>query len=282
MNKLKSDIYAGIGLEWDDIRFEQAAVREAFYGLCSAFGIAVNDGFIITGCVITGTPPTQVYSDGFISLGGEIYRVSAAALPVIVNPGDVLYFDVDVTFDPAGFESFENSTSGDTYEVRTASIKVGPPPVNYMPYNAKTLAQRIAEVSDPFHPAINWSTRAFIPIQPSAILPNEPWIDNSGYAPVAGDEPRWKIDTAGNIHLQGSVTCIAVISTVLQLPSILSPTKPVDGMATITDVSLSTNRPEPIRIKFIAGGWRLGWLHAGSVLPAIGDIVSFNFIYQKV
>lgn len=141
MNKLYSESNAGIPLEWDDMRFEQAAVREAFYGILSGFGILPSESFIISGCTNDGVNST----DGYISLNGEVLKHVGTALPALPG-GQVRYWSVEETNDPAGAEGAENGTVVQCYKIRRAVVVSGVAPADYMPLAAKTLANKINEI----------------------------------------------------------------------------------------------------------------------------------------
>ena len=117
MNQLISTQNGGIPLDWNDFRFEQAAVREAFYGILSAFGITPAQSFILSGCVIGGGSITA----GYIAKGGEVYQVDAQAIPT-PGIGQYVYFNVAVTYDPSGDETMFNGVVAQTYAVRKAVL----------------------------------------------------------------------------------------------------------------------------------------------------------------
>lgn len=151
MNKLITTNNGGFPLELDDIRFEQDAIRDAFYGLISGFGIAPADSFILSGCQVTGSPvPGAAYSAGYLCLNGEVFKVDAATLPAQAG-GEVYYWDAEVTYDTAGNEQFESGTSYNTYQVRKAKVYSGvQTPGAYMPLAAKTFKQKLDDlVGDP-------------------------------------------------------------------------------------------------------------------------------------
>lgn len=143
MNKLKTDINGGMPLELDDIRWEQAAVREAFYGLISAFGITAPLSFKLSGCdvSITGGGADYACAAGYICLEGEVCAVDSHS--VTINPvNQMAVFQLEVTYDPSGEETFEDTSVNDTYEIRKAKLVAvtlaSPNP--YMPYNAPYLS----------------------------------------------------------------------------------------------------------------------------------------------
>ncbi len=281
MNKLITTFNAGIGFEWDDFRFEQAAVRDAFYALLSAFGITPDQSFIISGCTVSGVAPTQSYAPGYIALNGEILFVPGGALPVVVNPGDFLYWDIDVSYDPAGFEMFENGTSGDTYQVRTASVKVGQPST-YMPFAADVLPQRISRLALNFLPALNWTVNAFKLLFPVGSAPvGEPSVA-IGYQST-GFVPAYKIDSAGNIHFTGQVQCNVGTSpqVLINLPQSLWPTRPCATLATVYDTAGHYDRVVPLIVRQGLGVWEIGFPWADPVSIANGEFIDFGISYQK-
>lgn len=136
MNKLLNP-NGGIAFENDDLQWMQNATIEAWYGFLSAFGISPTASFIISGCAIdTGT---GTYAAGYISLAGEILKVDAGTLPTAAPD---LFWDLDVTNDPAGNEVLYSGGSADTYEVRKGIIKAGSA-TGKMPITAFSLIEKI-------------------------------------------------------------------------------------------------------------------------------------------
>lgn len=143
MNKLKTDHLGGMSFEWDDWRWEQEAVRDAFFGIVSAWGISQSDSFIISGC--ESTPSGVVFSinEGYIALGGEIFRVENHGVIAALGAGEVHYWDAQITFDPTGLEATKNAGAVNTYEIRKAIVKKGIPPADYLPMIATDIHQKI-------------------------------------------------------------------------------------------------------------------------------------------
>lgn len=131
MNRVISDVNGGIPFRWDDLRFESAAVREAFKGLLSAYGIAPNDSFIISGIQITG----QNYTAGYVCLSGEIYAVDAATAPT-PGVGQINYWDIDISYDPNGNKQMRSGGAIQSYQIRKAKVVAGVAPVSYLPFDA--------------------------------------------------------------------------------------------------------------------------------------------------
>jgi hypothetical protein len=145
MNRLKTDNIGGVSFEWDDWRFEQNGVREAFLGLVSAWGIDPADSFIISGAQATLNGLNYDISEGFISLNGEIFKVDAHSVVAALGAGAFHFFEEVVTFDPAGLEPTKNAGTVDTYEIRRAQVVNAVPSGSFMPMLAEDIHQKILE-----------------------------------------------------------------------------------------------------------------------------------------
>ena len=147
MNKLKTTGNGGFPFDLNDLRFEQDAVRDAFYGFLSGIGVAAVDSFILSGCAVTDNGSYYSVAAGYISLNGEILRVEAHNYNK--TGGHTYYWLLDVTYDPDGNEAFENGSSYDTYEVRRGKLtsSVSPTAGTYLPMAAKTLMQKIYDLA---------------------------------------------------------------------------------------------------------------------------------------
>lgn len=123
MNNLKTTDLGGLPFKLDDLRFIHASVLDAFKGVMSTYGVSNSQAVILSGCTKTTASGTTSIAQGYISIGGEICFVPAHSYP---NPsvGQVEYWDIDVSYDPAGLKQFQNTTPHDTYEVRVGKVKV--------------------------------------------------------------------------------------------------------------------------------------------------------------
>jgi len=259
MNKLKTDNTGGWPLELDDMDFAEAAVREAFYGLMSAFGIAPQDSFIISGCA----PDSGNYDAGYICLNGEILKVVGAVIPT-PGGGEVLYWDLDITYDTAGREQFENSSTNDTYQIRRGKLKSATLTADtYMPFEADTLAEKLAtlaieqipNVQDPEHTVGDGATGLG-----TTFLGSDPWTSYN----VA---VKFFKDINGVVHLSGNVLVPTVAGTqIFQLPVGYRP-------AQDRSVILSRSRV------FSSGNSCRCWIRAnGMIEPQSGDFTNAETI----
>jgi len=148
MNKLKTSANGGHPFELDDFRWEQSAVREAFYGIATAFGVAA-DSFILSGCEIVGS----AVAAGYLYLDGEVCKVDAHTKPALPF-GHTYYWGIETTYDSSGDETFENSSSQQTYEIRRAKIFTTATPSGTMPITAKKLTELIADLTG--NPQAEW------------------------------------------------------------------------------------------------------------------------------
>lgn len=150
MNKLETTQLGGVPFDWDDWRFEQEAVREAFFGLLSAWGVDPATSFIISGCTSTLNGLNFDISAGYIAFSGEIYKVDAHSVLVALPVGFNHQWLPLVTFDPAGLESTKNLGTVDTYEIRRANVFVAPLFGAFMPMLAETIHKKMASNLLPF------------------------------------------------------------------------------------------------------------------------------------
>ncbi len=174
MNNVITTNNGGFPVVLDDLRFNQQAVRDAFYGLLSAFGVSAADSFIISGCVIASYSIGGAYSAGWISLNGEILQVDAGVLPS-PGVGEDWYWAADVTYDAAGAKVMENATTVQAYQVRKGKIissTAGLPATLLTP----TLSDKI-----------------------KGIMLGEDWID------VASSTAKYRKDKLGFVHLIGMI-----------------------------------------------------------------------------
>ncbi len=116
MDKTNYATNGGFGELLDDLTFDQQSVRDAFYGLLSAFGVSIADSFIISGCNLI----SSVYQPGYISLGGEILKFDGGSCGVSV--GHTRVWDVLLTYDSDGDRVLESGGTFQAYQVRKAQI----------------------------------------------------------------------------------------------------------------------------------------------------------------
>jgi hypothetical protein len=61
-----------------------------------------------------------VYPEGYVAIEGEIYYVPAATVPFV---GANWYYEVEESFDPAGYEVFQDGGAPqNTYAIRTVKV----------------------------------------------------------------------------------------------------------------------------------------------------------------
>lgn len=118
MNRLKTEFNAaGQPIELDDLRWIENGVKEAFEAVFAAYG---QDRFIISGCEIEYNPVTHYYdcTEGFIYYNGEILYCAGGS--AYQDESHTPVFELDVSYDPAGYEECGDGNSYDTYEIRAA------------------------------------------------------------------------------------------------------------------------------------------------------------------
>jgi len=194
MNKLKTDNVGGVSFEWDDWRWEQEAVREAFFGLVSAWGTDPDDSFIISGCGATLNGLNYDIDAGFISLNGEIFKVNAHSVVAALGVGAVHFWEQIVTYDPTGLEATKNAGTVDTYEIRTAVVQNATAPIpSFMPMVAETINQKI------FNSTANFNVFQTVLLNGSSdIVQNDDYSGNGNnialtQAPLVGSYIKYNI-----------------------------------------------------------------------------------------
>jgi hypothetical protein len=194
MNKLQTNYNGGFPFDLDDIRFEQNAIREAFKGMLSALSIPVETNGILSGCESDGTDVTA----GFVVIDHEILYFPGSVLPGITpGPGKLHHFRLSVSYDSNGLETFENGSSHDTWEIRTAELIYNTPSGSYVDLTGVRLAEgeKWRTVGDPGEPSIlnGWSL---------------------------GNSVRFRKSPDGGVVLRGSLTntLASALSVLLNMP----------------------------------------------------------------
>jgi hypothetical protein len=110
----------------EDFNRIDAAVREAFLGMCSAYGIGQSDSFVLSGCEITEANGVLSVAAGFIALGGEICKVDAHTVAEHNAGSDPAGYDnfwlVAPTIDPGGTRPVEGGGTVNSWTYRKGKL----------------------------------------------------------------------------------------------------------------------------------------------------------------
>lgn len=212
MNKLLTNFNGGVGLDLDDIRYEQDAVRDALNGILSGFGydiatntIKASDSFIISGCTITPVFGIYIISAGYIAFKGEVLKVDAHAV-VAAGVGVVNYWDVEVTYDSNGAENTEAGAPINQYEVRKGKVGIGVAPANYMPMYASRLATKVFDLIN----ALNYFAPQGVPaIAFVGDTGNPAFMTGWANATAPVNKLGYRKDPFGRVSIQGFFTAAA-------------------------------------------------------------------------
>ena len=146
MNKLDYTQIGGWPLELDDFEFEQNGLDDAFEGITGIFGVADDDGYILSGALQSGSPTVSVTA-GFFVLNGEVFAVPAHTYEV-AGGGETSFWQIQDTADPAGDEIFEDTVTRSTYRKREAIIITNSsPPGTFTPAIAPTVFDKLKETT---------------------------------------------------------------------------------------------------------------------------------------
>lgn len=168
MNNLKTTDLGGFPLRSDDFRWSYQAMKDAFKGIMSSYGISNSTAVVLSGCTRSVASGTVTIAAGYISIGGEVCYVPAHSYPAPVGTQKE-YWVIDISYDNTGLKTFQDASTHDTYEVRTGKIAVASTvPSGFTSYNqTKTIFEVINTKVDsvPLGAILMWSgTIANIPI----------------------------------------------------------------------------------------------------------------------
>lgn len=190
MNNLKTTDLGGFRVYLNDLRWVDASVRDALKGIMSAFNIANNETFILSGCGRSVVAGVAYIEAGYVSIAGEICHVPAHNFTAAIST-EIEYWTLVSAFDPQGYKEFQNSTLVDTYEIRVAKVVVAASlPAGFSLYDEKvTIHQWIVKKYTPDA----WTIFKTQIIPPSEAFPGTHlW--------------RCKKDLGGFVHLEGVVS----------------------------------------------------------------------------
>ncbi len=146
MNKLINDFDRGFSLKNDDLRFVDAAVRDALASICN--GIAFQDSaYILYGCVVTIIGTTATVSKGAIFYENEIWAVEDHTFAVLDPLPDPPNWAFCETYDANGVKLDKDLASHNTYAVRSAiGYMVGGEPSGTIALVGMDLVPRLREL----------------------------------------------------------------------------------------------------------------------------------------
>lgn len=189
MKKLKTDLNGGFPLVLDDIRWMNSGLIEA---LMQSWSKYINGNqTIISGCSTVLSGGNYTVQEGYMWHFGEVCYVPAQVVPD--SSKAFQFFDLSVTYDPAGSKTFLTSSppNYDTYEIRTlVLIQSDSLPTGYLSLGT------IPEINEGVRLSLN-------------LIKPTPWllIPSSFYDIVKPEGgPQYKVDTSGFIHLRGAIT----------------------------------------------------------------------------
>ena len=115
MDKFKSTYNGGIPRTLNDLRWitgqeNNQGIHQALNNMLGSFGT----NFIVQGCEVTGTAPTQSLSEGWIYLAGEMLKVDA--ISGTLNTASDYTFTKITTYDTSGDKTLQSTIVGQTYQ----------------------------------------------------------------------------------------------------------------------------------------------------------------------
>lgn len=195
MNKFITTDVGGLPIVLDDFRFIDDSVREAFFGIVTAWGVTNEESYILSGCEITLGVNISVAA-GYVVIQGEVYKFNAQSITGSAPSGEEVTFVPSTAFDSAGNKTFDSGGTFDTYQLRTAALQYNViAATNFKLFAAKTINEKIATATAPFLGA--WQT---IDLSGNADVMQNDNTTGTGNdislttAPQAGDYLRYNIN----------------------------------------------------------------------------------------
>jgi hypothetical protein len=124
-------------IKFDDLDRNNEANRKALFAMMAAFGIDTNENFIISGCVATITPSTEVsVTAGHIFLNGEVLEVEAQT---VANGGtnDLYKYTKVTTYDSNGTKTFNDAVVRETWQKNRGVVVAATAPILSTELNVK-------------------------------------------------------------------------------------------------------------------------------------------------
>lgn len=121
MDKLITTNNGGMPFDLDDLRW----IETSLFDTLKSIGDMINHSgltiFKVTGANTTDVGSVINVSAGIVFANGEFYKVAAHSLTKLVVSGSYYWKEV-ITYDPTGTETFENSSSIETYQIRKMEL----------------------------------------------------------------------------------------------------------------------------------------------------------------
>tara|TARA_R100001244_G_scaffold40790_1_gene36667 strand:+ start:5419 stop:6342 length:924 start_codon:yes stop_codon:yes gene_type:complete len=132
MDKFKSkNILGGIPRVLDDLRHATGqdgghGIYQSLNNILGSFGT----DFVVQGCEVTGSVPSQSLSEGWIYLGGELLKVDAVS--GILDTSVDFTFTKSVTFKASGLKDLQSGGTANTYEQNRGVLSGGAGALNVL------------------------------------------------------------------------------------------------------------------------------------------------------
>jgi len=151
MKRLLTNPDGGFPLTLSDFRWITAGLFESTLGIVSTVCNPENV-VILSGCERSIVGTTVTVTAGWITIGGEVFRVNEHTFENATSLQE--FWSFDELFDPEGLKVYANSVSHDTYSEKVYKVVTGAPPVDATEYSlTKTYNQLVTSnlVRDTWH-----------------------------------------------------------------------------------------------------------------------------------
>lgn len=128
MRRLDLQDNGGIPIVLDDIDWLTGGVIEALKSILDLCGDAQKKGVALSGMEVTYSNFNYNWTDGYIYMNGEIYKVDAGNIQGQTGVGLGYYYNINNTYDVTGDKVMKNGTQTSTYKIMKVEVKFGTPP----------------------------------------------------------------------------------------------------------------------------------------------------------
>lgn len=131
MDKFLTTDLGGIPESWDDLRWYlgQESNQGIYQALNNIQGAAGTD-YVVQGCVVSGTAPTQSMTEGWIVLSGELMKV--VAISGTLDTGTNYTFTKVSTTNTSGDKTMQNAGTVNSYQENRGVLSGGAGSLNIL------------------------------------------------------------------------------------------------------------------------------------------------------
>ncbi|MBA3901730.1 MAG: hypothetical protein H0X62_16260 [Bacteroidetes bacterium] len=122
MDKLITTHNGGMPDTLDHFRWYEESVKNVLENICRGLNNGASTALVLWGVNVTISGNNYDVTEGAIFVQGEIFRVPAHTLARFASGTGTYYWDLDVSYNPEGFLTFESNEMHDVYKIRVMKL----------------------------------------------------------------------------------------------------------------------------------------------------------------